>query len=84
MHSNGDAVRKDYDLPAAQGSRVHNCGLCGKKYYESLLRDCPERPGRNFCAYCCRICHHHYQDGSTQGCREADALRKAKNTKGAA
>ena len=77
-------MRRDYDLTAAQGGRVHNCGLCGKRYYESLLRACPERGERRVCAYCCKFCNRSYRDGSTLGCRTADADRDAKKKKGAA
>ena len=76
-------MRKAFDLAAHQGSRVHNCGLCGVQYYESLLRACPERGGRKACAYCCRLCRHSYRDAAGQGCRVLDAARKKKKTKSA-
>lgn len=74
----GDAVRKSFDLTAAQGTRVHACGLCGRQWYESLLRVCPERGERQVCAYCCRLCAGSYRDGTLQGCRAADRERKGK------
>lgn len=76
-------MRTEYDLTGSQDSRVHVCGLCGKQYYEAILRACPERGGRRVCAYCCRYCSRSYRDGSTWGCRTADAGRKKKD-KGAA
>ena len=68
-------MRTDYNVSAAQGNRYHNCGLCGKKYYESLLRACPERGERRVCAYCCRLCTRSYRAGSAWGCRAADQKR---------
>ena len=74
-------MRTDYDLSAHQGARVHNCGLCARKLYESLLRACPERGGRRVCMYCCRLCAKSYRDGSLQGCLAADAARQEKKKK---
>ena len=75
-------MRNNYDLSAHQGGRVHNCGLCGKQWYESLIRACPERGGRRVCAYCCRLCPQSYRDGTIQGCRASDVARAAKKRRG--
>lgn len=77
-------MRNNYDLSGNQGGRYHTCGLCGKKWYESLIRTCPKREGKKVCMYCCRLCSQSYRDGGTQGCRGADAARAAKKKKGAA
>ena len=53
-------MRNDYDLSGNQSSRYHTCGLCGKKWYESLIRACPKREGKKVCMYCCRMCGHSY------------------------
>lgn len=73
-------MRTDYKTGQAQGSRVHNCGWCGRRYYESLLRECPEREGRRVCMYCCRSCPHCVREGAGEGC---DAMpKKGKGKKG--
>ena len=66
-------MRTDYKTGQAQGSRIHNCGWCGRRYYESLLRECPEREGRRVCMYCCRSCPHCVREGAGEGC---DAMPK--------
>lgn len=71
-------MRSKFDLAAAQSTHVHNCGWCGKQWYESLLRECPERGGRRVCLYCCRICSNSYRDMAGQGCRPLDKARKEK------
>ena len=74
-------MRTDYNTAAAQGGRVHNCGLCGKQWYESMLRACPCQGGRLMCAYCCRSCGESYRDGAMDGCRAADRARQARKAK---
>ena len=71
-------MRTDYKTGQAQGGRIHNCGWCGRRYYESLLRECPEREGRRVCMYCCRSCHHCVREGAGEGC---DAMPKKKKGK---
>lgn len=68
-------MRTEYDAARHQGSRTRICGICGKQYYEALIRDCPKREGRAFCAYCCRVCGESYRAGSAQGCRAMDGAR---------
>ena len=63
-------MRTDYQTGKAQGTRIHNCGLCGRQFYESLLRECPERKGRRICMYCCGGCRAAFRDGSGWRCRE--------------
>ena len=71
-------MRSDYQTGKAQGGRIHNCGYCGRQWYESLLRECPER-GRKICLYCCRHCRHSFRDMAGWGCRKI-SRRKAKGS----
>jgi hypothetical protein len=61
-------MRNNYDLSGNQGGRYHTCGLCGKKWYESLIRACPKREGKKVCMYCCRMCPEHHRDEGGQSC----------------
>ena len=64
------------------------CVACGNKFYESLIRDCPVKPGNPVCLYCCRKCKRSYKGmAGTWGCRafeerkareEAEAKEKVK------
>ena len=77
-------MRNDFDTARSQGNRMRICGICGRQFYEALIRDCPLRLGRAFCSYCCRrACGESYQAGSTRGCRAAAAAR-SKKKRGAA
>lgn len=33
-----------------------NCTRCGRRYYDGIVRECPARPGRQYCIYCCMKC----------------------------
>lgn len=71
-------MRTEYDLGAHQEtSRRRICFVCGRRMYESLLRECPEQ-GVLKCMYCCAHCSEHYQDMGGQGCRAADRGRGKK------
>ena len=64
------------------------CEACGKKFYESVMRECPKKPGHYICLYCCKKCKWRYKGpAGTWGCRafderkareEAEAKEKAK------
>lgn len=75
-------MRSDYNTGAHQGTQIHNCGWCGRRYYDSLLRDCPERPGRKICMYCCRDCPQSIKEGTGEGCRAMPKKKKGKAVKG--
>ena len=74
-------MRADYNTAAHQGTQIHNCGWCGRRFYDSLLRDCPERPGRKICMYCCRDCPNSIKEGTGEGCRAMPKKRHASNKK---
>ena len=76
-------MRNEYNLSVSQGTHILRCQRCGKKYYDSLIRECPKEPGRKYCMYCCGSCSEAYRDGSGWGCRAADAAR-SKKKRGAA
>lgn len=55
------------------------CSVCGREFYESVVGPCPERGGRQWCMYCCRICPEHYSLPGQIGqrCRAKDRAREA-------
>lgn len=68
-------MRSNYDLAAHQDStHYYRCSLCGKAWYDSLIRQCPEREKRRVCMYCCKLCGRSARSGSGQDCR---AVKKA-------
>lgn len=56
------------------------CSVCGREYYDSVVGPCPERDGRQWCMYCCRICPEHYSLPGQIGqrCRAKDRARAEK------
>ena len=71
-------MRSDYNLDANQATHYFRCCLCGREWYDSLIRGCPEREKRKVCMYCCRLCSRSARSGSGLECRAADRARGKK------
>ena len=54
------------------------CEACNQKFYESLIRNCPKKPGHFICLYCCRKCKWQYRVENTGicGCKAFDEMRE--------
>lgn len=44
------------------------CEACFKKYHDSVIRECPKKPGHYICMYCCRKCKRRYAAEPGEGC----------------
>lgn len=54
------------------------CEACNRKFYESVIRECPKKPGHYICLYCCHKCKRQYKGiGGTWGCRAWDEAKAA-------
>ena len=54
------------------------CEACGRRLYESVIRECPLKKGHYICRYCCRKCKRHYLAEIGQGCKAFDEERAAR------
>ena len=57
------------------------CEACKRKFYESLIRNCPKKVGHFICLYCCKKCKNHYRadGGGIWGCRAFDEQKAAED-----
>lgn len=53
------------------------CEACGNEFYESVVRECPKKPGHWICLYCCGKCKRRYRGygGGLFGCVAWDEMK---------
>lgn len=51
------------------------CEACGRKWYESVVRECVKKHGHWICMYCCRRCKWVYAGEVGIGCKAFDEER---------
>lgn len=52
------------------------CEACGNRYYDSVVRECPKKPGHFICMYCCGKCKRRYAKNTSFGCKAADEAKQ--------
>ena len=57
------------------------CEACGRRYYDSVIRECPKKPGHYICMYCCGKCKRRTVEEPGFGCKAFDKAKE--ETKGA-
>lgn len=55
------------------------CEGCFKRYYASVIRECPRKPGHYICMYCCGKCKRRYAAEPGYGCTAFDEGNAEKN-----
>ena len=58
------------------------CEACNRKFHESVIRECPKKPGHYICLYCCRKCKWSYRNsmGGIYGCKAFDEKKARERT----
>lgn len=52
------------------------CEACHRSFYDSVVRECPKKPGHFICAYCCKKCKHRERVGTMNGCKAWERKKK--------
>ncbi len=54
------------------------CEACNRKFYESVVRECPMKAGHFICLYCCHKCKRQYKgEWVGWGCMAFDEQRSS-------
>lgn len=52
------------------------CEACHRRYYDSVIRECPKKPGHYICMYCCGKCKRRTVEESGFGCKAFDEKKE--------
>lgn len=52
------------------------CTRCGRRYYDGIVRECPARPEKQYCIYCCMKCRASEKVDTGWACNAEKMMKK--------